>query len=49
MDFAIQADHRMKIKENEKINKHLDLVCETSVTVILIVIGAFETVQKGLE
>ena len=25
MDFAILADHGMKIKESEKLNKYLDL------------------------
>ena len=25
MDFAVSVDHRVKIKESEKINKYLDL------------------------
>ena len=28
MDFAILADHKKKIKENEKIDKYLDLTRE---------------------
>ena len=28
MDFAVQTDHRVKIKENEKKNKYLDLARE---------------------
>ena len=28
MDFAVQADHWVKIKENEKRDKYLDLVRE---------------------
>ena len=28
VDFAVSADHRVKIKENEKKNKYLDLVKE---------------------
>ena len=28
MDFAVPADHRVKIKENKKINKYLDLARE---------------------
>ena len=28
VDFAVLADHRMKIKENEKTDKYLDLARE---------------------
>ena len=28
MDFAVQVDHKMKIKENEKRDKHLDFARE---------------------
>ena len=54
MDFAVPADHRVKLKENEVINKYLDLArelkkqCNMKVTVIPIVIGALGTVSKGL-
>ena len=46
MDFAVAADHRVKIKETEKIDKYQDLVRELKklsgmkVTVIPIVDGA---------
>ena len=46
--------HRIKLKECEKKDKYLDLVKELKklwnmqVTIILIVIGAFGTVTKGL-
>ena len=51
MDFAVPADHRIKLKESEKKDKYLNLAWELKkllymkVTVILIVIG---TVTKGL-
>ena len=54
VDFAVPADHRIKLKESEKKDKYLDLVREAKklwnmkVTVILFVIGAFGTVTKGL-
>ena len=47
-------DHRIKLKEYEKKDKYLDLARELKklgnmqVTIILIVIGAFGTVTKGL-
>ena len=53
-DFAVPADHRLKLKECEKKDKYLDLVRELKklwnmkVTIIPIVIGAFGTVTKGL-
>ena len=54
MDFAILADHRVKLKENEKTDKYLDLAWELKklwnmkVTIIPIVIGALGTVTEGL-
>ena len=54
VDFAVPADHRIKLKECEKKDKYLDLARELKklwdmqVTIILIVIGAFETVTKVL-
>ena len=54
VDFAVLADHRVKLKEREKRDKYLHLAGELKklwkvlVTVILIVIGALGTVTKGL-
>ena len=54
VDFAVLADHRIKLKESEKKDKYLDLARELKkiwsmkVTIISIVIGAFGTVTKGL-
>ena len=54
VDFAVLADHRIKLKECEKKDKYLDLARELKklwnmqVTIIPIVIGAFGTVTKGL-
>ena len=54
VDFAVPADHRIKLKEYEKNDKYLDLARELKklwnmqVTIIPIVIGAFGTVTKGL-
>ena len=54
MDFAVPADHRVKLKESEKKDKYLDLAKELKklwnmkVTIIPIVIGAHDTVIKGL-
>ena len=54
VDFAIPANHRIKLKEWEKKDKYLDLAKELKklwnmqVTIIPIVIGAFGTVTKGL-
>ena len=54
VDFAVSADHTIKQKECEKKDKYLDLVRELKklwnmqVTIILIVIGAFGKVTKGL-
>ena len=53
-DFAVPADHRIKLKECEKKDKYLNLSRELKklrnmkVTIIPIVIGAFGTVTKGL-
>ena len=52
VDFAIQADHRIKLKEYEKM--YLDLVRELKklwdmkVTIVPIVISAFDTITKEL-
>ena len=54
VDFAVPADHRIKLKECEKRDKYLDLARELKklwnmkVTIIPIGIGAFGTVTKGL-
>ena len=50
VDFAVPADHRVKMKESEKINKYLDLARELRtlwnmrVKVVPIVIGALGTI-----
>ena len=54
VEFAVPADHRIKLKECEKKDKYLDLARELKnlwnmkVTIIPIAIGAFGTVIKGL-
>ena len=54
VDFAVPADHRVKLKECEKKDKYLALARELKklwnmqVTIIPIVIGAFGTVTKEL-
>ena len=54
VDFAVPADHRIKLKVCEKKDKYLDFARELKklwnmeVTIIPIVIGAFGTVPKGL-
>ena len=54
MDFAVPADHWIKLKECEKKDKYLDLARELNrlwnmkVTIVPIVIGAFSTITKGL-
>ena len=55
MDFSVPADHRVKLKENEKKDKYLDFarklkkkLWNIKATVIPIVIGALDTVTKGL-
>ena len=53
VDFAVPADHIIKLKECEKRDKYLDLARELKklwnmkVTIIPIVIGAFGTVTKA--
>ena len=54
VDFAVPADHRIKLKECEKKDEYLDLARELKklwnlkVTIIPIVIGTFGMVTKGL-
>ena len=54
VDFSVSADNRIKLKECKQKNKHHDLVRELKklwnmqVTIILLVIGTFGTVTKGL-
>ena len=54
MDFAVLADHRVKLKENEKKDKYFDRgrelkkLWKITVTFIQIIIGALGTVNKGL-
>ena len=52
-DFAVTAEHRVKMKESEKNDKYLDLarglkkLWNMKVTFVSIVIGALGTVTKG--
>ena len=52
VDFAVPADHRIKLKECEKKDKYIDLARELKkvwnmkVRIVPIVIGAFGTVTK---
>ena len=52
MDFAVPADHRIKLKESEKKDMYLDLARELKklwnmlVTIIPIVIGTFSSHQS---
>ena len=54
MDFAVQTDHRVKLKESEKRGKYQDLARELknllnmNVMLIPIVTGALGTITKGL-
>ena len=54
VDFAVPADYKLKLKENEKRDKYQDFARELKktwnmkVTVIPIVIGTLGTVTKGL-
>ena len=51
MNFAVPANHRIKLKESEKKNKYLDLARELKKIwkmKVTIIIGAFGTVTKGL-
>ena len=55
MNFVVTANHRVKIKDNKKIDKYLNLARELKklwkmrVTMIPTVIGVLATVLKGLE
>ena len=48
--LLVPTDPRIKLKESEKNNKYLDLARELKKIwmVILVIIGAFATVTKGL-
>ena len=54
MNFAVPANHKIKLKEFKKKDKYRDLarelkkLCNMKVTIIPIGIGAFGTVTKGL-
>ena len=54
VDFAVLADHRIKLRECEKKDKYLDLARELKklwnmrVSIVPVVISAFGTVTKGL-
>ena len=54
VDFAVPADHRINLKESEKMDKYFDLARELKklwnmkVKIVPIVIGALGTVTKGL-
>ena len=54
MAFTVPVNHRVKIKENEKRDKYLDLARELKnllnmkIIVISIVVGALGTTPKGL-
>ena len=54
VDSAVPADHRINLKESEKKDKYFDLARELKklwnmkVTIVPIVIGALDTVTKGL-
>ena len=54
MNFAVPADHRVKLKESKKRDKYLDLTRELKklwnmkMMVIQIVIGVLGTVTKGM-
>ena len=52
LNIAVPADHRVKLKENEKREKYLDLARELKycgTRELLMVIGALETDSKALE
>ena len=54
VDFAVPADHRINLKENEKKDKYLDLARELKklwnmkVTIVPIVNGTLGTITEGL-
>ena len=53
--FSVPADHRVKIKEREKIDKYLDLARELKwlwnikVTVLPIAVGTLSTILQELD
>ena len=55
MDFPVPTEHRMKEKEDKKLDKYLDLARELrklwnmEVTVITIVVRTHETIPESLE
>ena len=53
VNFAVEVDHKVKIKENEKIDKYLDLARELKKLwnrkVVVISISILGTDPKGLE
>ena len=54
MNFAVPADHRVKLKESEKKDKYLEFTrerkkqCKMKITMIPIVIGVLGTIIKDL-
>ena len=54
VDFAVPSDHRIKLKEFEKKDKYLDFARELKkpwnmkITIVPILIGAFDTITNGL-
>ena len=49
MDFAVLANHKVKLKKSENRDKYLDLIIELkNMTVAPIVVGALSTITKGL-
>ena len=54
MDFAISEEYRVKMKENKKIDKYLDLARELKrlwnmkVMMVPIIVEALATIPKGL-
>ena len=55
VNFAVPANHSIKMKEHEKMDKYLGLAWELNklrnmmVTMIIIIVGVFRTVPKGLK
>ena len=55
LDFSIPVDQRVKIKESERINQYFYLASELrkqwlmNVRMLVIVVGALETIPTGLE
>ena len=48
VNFAVLTDHKLKLKENEKRDKYLDLARELKKLWNMKVIGALSTIMKGL-